>query len=56
MTSMPVAGIRVGTSTSMLVAGIRAGTPAQPADLVPPNAKIFTGDPKRPRSPCATVR
>jgi predicted amidohydrolase YtcJ len=34
--------------TSMPVAGLVAGLPARPADLVVRNAKIFTGDPRRP--------
>ena len=42
--------------TSMPVAGIRAGAPAQPADLVLRNAKIFTGDPKRPAAAALAVR
>ncbi|SFF55590.1 amidohydrolase family protein [Streptomyces mirabilis] len=41
--------------TSMPVAGIRAGAPAQPADLVLRNAKIFTGDPKRPAATALAV-
>src|SRR5262249_50903094 len=42
--------------TSMPVAGIRPGAPAQPADLVLRNAKIFTGDPKRPAATALAVR
>lgn len=42
--------------TSMPVAGIQAGAPAQPADLVLRDAKIFTGDPKRPAATALAVR
>jgi hypothetical protein len=42
--------------TSMPVAGVRAGAPARPADLVLRNAKIFTGDPKRPAATALAVR
>ncbi|MEU9455047.1 amidohydrolase [Streptomyces sp. NPDC048277] len=42
--------------TSMPVAGIRAGAPTQPADLVLRNAKIFTGDRKRPAATALAVR
>src|SRR3954453_6420723 len=42
--------------TSMPGAGIQAGAPAQPADLVLRDAKIFTGDPKRPAAIAHAVR
>ncbi|MFJ9566316.1 amidohydrolase [Streptomyces fuscichromogenes] len=42
--------------TSMPVAGIREGAPARPADLVLRNAKVFTGDPKRPAATAFAVR
>jgi predicted amidohydrolase YtcJ len=43
--------------TSMPVAGLIAGTPARPADLVVRNAKIFTGNDRRPfaTAPAATA-
>jgi predicted amidohydrolase YtcJ len=42
--------------TSMPGAGVQAGAPAQPADLVPRDAGIFTGDPKRPAATALAVR
>ncbi|MFF4139065.1 amidohydrolase family protein [Streptomyces mirabilis] len=42
--------------TSMPVAGIRVGAPAQPADLVLRNARIFTGDPRQPAATALAVR
>ncbi|MEU9134282.1 amidohydrolase family protein, partial [Kitasatospora sp. NPDC048540] len=40
----------------MPVAGIRPGAPDQPADLVIRNAKVYTGDPRRPRASALAVR
>ncbi|WP_329560552.1 amidohydrolase [Kitasatospora sp. NBC_01266] len=42
--------------SSMPVAGIRAGHPDQPADLVVRNAKVYTGDPVRPRASAVAIR
>ncbi|GAA1993226.1 amidohydrolase [Catenulispora subtropica] len=40
---------------SMPVAGLRPGSPTDPADLVVRNAKIFTGDPRRPAAGALTI-
>lgn len=42
--------------TSMPVAGIRPGAAQRPADLVLRNAKVFTGDPRRPAATALAVR
>ncbi|GAB2712342.1 amidohydrolase [Kitasatospora kifunensis] len=42
--------------SSMPVAGIRAGNPDQAADLVVRNAKVYTGDPMRPRASAIAIR
>ncbi|MDH6108070.1 putative amidohydrolase YtcJ [Kitasatospora sp. MAP12-15] len=42
--------------SSMPVAGIRAGHPDQPADLVVRNARVYTGDPSRPRASAVAIR
>ncbi|WP_457034209.1 amidohydrolase [Kitasatospora sp. P5_F3] len=46
MPSMPVAGIRAGTDQP----------PDQAADLVVRNAKVYTGDPLRPRASALAIR
>ncbi|MFJ2190023.1 amidohydrolase [Kitasatospora sp. NPDC087861] len=42
--------------SSMPVAGVRPGHPDQAADLVVRNAKVYTGDPVRPRASAVAIR